>query len=292
MNRDPARIGLTPADNAGADLRARCAELARQWTVTVDETSETESSLIAYGRRGADPVVLKVLKAPGDEWRSGEVLSAFGGRGIVRALDHAEGAVLLERIVPGTALVDLTRSGRDDDATVVLAEVIGAMSPGAPPSWCPTVGDWARAFDWYLRGGDAQIPRPLVERARAIYTELAATQRVTRLLHGDLHHYNILADRRGRWVGIDPKGVVGEVEYETGAALRNPVERPELLAATETIEKRIATLSSRLDLDADRMLRWAYAQAVLSAIWLVEDGYVIGSDTVPLTLVRSLEPLL
>ena len=42
------------------------------------------------------------------------------------------------------------------------------------------------------------------------------------LLHGDLQHYNVLLDKDRGWVAIDPKGVVGELEYEVGALLRNP----------------------------------------------------------------------
>ena len=61
-----------------------------------------------------------------------------------------------------------------------------------------------------------------VERAQRLYVGLCASQTSTRLLHGDLHHYNILRDGDRGWVAIDPKGVVGEVEYEIGAALRNP----------------------------------------------------------------------
>jgi len=84
---------------------------------------ETESSLIAFGRRGTEQVVLKVVKRPGDEWRSGDVVSAFGGHGVVRALAYEDGAVLLERIVPGTSLVDLTRRGHDQAATEILADL-------------------------------------------------------------------------------------------------------------------------------------------------------------------------
>jgi streptomycin 6-kinase len=258
----------------------------------VDESFETESSLIWYGRRHGDPVVLKVVKVPGDEWRCGEVVSAFRGRGMVRALEHVDGAALFERIVPGAELVELTRCGHDDDATVVLADVIAAMSPGAAPAWCATVADWGRAFGRYVECGDTQIPLGAVRRAGAVFGELCETQAQTRLLHGDLHHYNILDGGTRGWVSIDPKGVIGEVEYELGAALRNPVECPEILGNPATIEKRIDVMASRLGLDADRVLRWAYAQAVLSAIWLVEDGYTLAPTDASSTLARTLETIL
>ena len=232
--------------------------------------------------------MLKVVRRLGDEWRSGEVVNAFGGRGVVRVLEYDEGAALFERIVPGTSLVELTKGGHDDAATGVIADVIAAMAPNAAPPWCPTVSDWGRGFAWYTEAGDTRIPAALVRRARDLYAELCATQGPTRLLHGDLQHYNVLRDDERGWLAIDPKGVVGEVEYEVGALLRNPGELPDVLANPATIERRVSTLSSRLGLDADRVLRWGFAQAVLSAIWLVEDGYAIDANVAPLRLARML----
>lgn len=216
-------------------------------------------------------MVLKAVKRRGDEWRSGEVVNAFAGRGVVRTLEYEDGAALLERIVPGTNLVDFTRAGDDDAATEAIADVIAAMAPNAAPPWCPTVGDWGRAFARYIESGDTQIPRHLVDRASDVYAELCATQGRTRLLHGDLQHYNVLRDYERGWVAIDPKGVVGEVEYEVGAMLRNPCELPDVVANPATMEQRVDTLSARLGLDRDRVQRWAFAQAVLSEIWIVED---------------------
>jgi streptomycin 6-kinase len=48
-----------------------------------------------------------------------------------------------------------------------------------------------------------------------------------------LHHYNVLFDIESAvWVAIDPKGVVGELEYEVGAIIRNPVENPGLYVSS------------------------------------------------------------
>jgi len=235
--------------------------------------------------------VLKVVKREGDEWRSGEIVHAFGGRGVVRVLEYEDGAALLERIVPGTNLVELTRADHDDAATEAIAQVIAAIAPNAAPPWCPTVSDWAQSFTWYSDSGDAQIPAPLVRRASEIYTELCETQRGARLLHGDLQHYNVLLDRSRGWTAIDPKGVVGEIEYEIGAAMRNPVELPDLVTDRRTIERRLARFCSALDLDAWRAMRWCFSQAVLSAIWSVEDGD-FGPGNVALGLARVLEPML
>jgi streptomycin 6-kinase len=261
--------------------------------VTIDESLETESSVIAYGRRGADHVVLKMVKRQdSDEWRSGEVAAAFDGRAFVRVLEHTGGALLLERARPGRGLFELSEGARDDDATAILADVVAAMEPNAAPPWCGTVADWGRGFQWYAATGDRQIPPDLVARAAAMHEALAATQRATRLLHGDLQHYNVLEDRDRGWLAIDPKGVVGEVECEIAALLRNPARSPVVFSDPRRIERRVGILSSRLRLDAGRVMQWAFALGVLSAVWHVEDGYTVGPDNVSLVIARAIESIL
>jgi len=275
-----------------ASISSRRDDLARQWRVTVDESSDTPSSLITYGRRDGRPVVLKVVKAPGDEWRSGEVVAAFGGRGVIGVLEYVDGALLLERADPGTSLVEPALSGRDEESTAILADVISAMSSRGSVTAFPTVHDWGKAFEWYTATEDDQIPRHLVAQASELYAALCGSQGATRLLHGDLHHYNVAFDRQRGWLAIDPKGVIGEVAYELGAALRNPRERPDLFTNPAVIERRLGRLTSRLNLDLGRAVSWGFAQAVLSAIWEVEDGYRLTPMNPGLVLAGAMRTLL
>ena len=107
----------------------------------------------------------------------------------------------------------------------------------------------------------------------------AATQREPALLHGDLHHYNVLSDRARGWCAIDPKGVVGELEYELGAALRNPIDRPICSRQLDVVERRLDQFGLVLGIDVSRARGWCFAQAVLSAIWSIEDGDPSPSST-------------
>jgi streptomycin 6-kinase len=268
------------------EIRSRVEDRIRAWRVVVERTLETESSVLAFGRRDRQPVVLKVIKQHGEEWRSGEVLEAFEGRGVVRVLEFWDGAVLLERLVPGHRLVDLVLEGRDDQATEILAEVLGTMSPRPWAGGVPTVREWARGFERSAASGDGRIPQDLLEEGHRVFLELCGSQGRPRLLHGDLHHSNVLFDAERGWLAIDPKGVVGELEYEIGAALRNPSERPDLFAAPTVIEKRVERFASKLDLDIGRILAWGFAQAVLSTVWMVEDGLAVepGNPSIALAL--------
>jgi streptomycin 6-kinase len=285
------------------NLLDRIQRYAREWCVVVEDSFETESSVIAFGTRDVDAlgthvnqaVVLKVVKQPGDEWRSGEILEAFDGNGVARVHTWAPGAVLMERLRPGNSLVDMALDGRDEDATDILAGVIQQMSgheSARPPLACASIQDWGKGFERYIATGNDQIPMDLVEAAHRVCLSLCATQREPKLLHGDLQHYNVLFDSGRGWLAIDPKGVIGELEFEIGAVLRNPVERPELFLSRATIESRIKQFASKLHLDYERALAWGFAQAVLSAIWDIEDGFVVDATHPSLRLANALRPML
>jgi streptomycin 6-kinase len=274
-------------------LKDRIDQQVREWDVEIERVLETETSVLAFGSRGDEAVVLKVLRAPGDEWHAGAMLEAFDGKGAVRVLAHAPGAVLMERLVPGTALVSRALEGQDDLATEIIADVIRRMSEPSTPTVPPArVEQWGKGFERYLATGDTRVPAALVERAQQTYQNLAATQQRLRLLHGDLQHYNILFDESRGWVAIDPKGVVGEVEYEIGACLRNPVERPELFASRKAVERRLRIFAEELALDTGRALEWAFSQAVLSALWSIEDGELVDHSHPALKLAQVIESIL
>jgi streptomycin 6-kinase len=103
--------------------------LARIWGVAIENRWETHSSLIAVGWRDTMPVVLKVVKRESDEWRSGEIQRAFDSRGAARVYEHTPGALLVERVRPGTSLAALSLTGRDEEATAILATVIAPCRP-------------------------------------------------------------------------------------------------------------------------------------------------------------------
>jgi streptomycin 6-kinase len=275
-----------------SELRRRAEDRIDGWRIAVEHVVETAGTILAFGQRDNQSVVLKVIRRDADEWRSGDVLTAFEGRGVVRVLDHADGAVLLERLMPGQSLVSLVVNGEDDRATGILADVIGRMSPDAPPSTCPTIADLARGFECSSACGDDRIPKPLLEAARHMHVQLCATQSRPRLLHGDLHHDNVLLDSNRGWLAVDPKGVVGELEYEVGAALRNPCERPGLFTEPATITRRVDRFSRELHLSADRILGWAFAQAVLASVWAIEDGLLVWPDHPWIALANNIRPML
>jgi streptomycin 6-kinase len=135
-----------------------------------------------------------------------------------------------------------------------------------------SVGHMQPEFAQFRAEAEGVIPVSYVDRAGELFAELCATPRDVRLLHGDLHHYNVLFDRNAGWVAIDPWGVIGEKEFEVGACLRNPIDALQLLSDPKVMERRLKTYEAMLNIDADRALKWAFASAVLAILWPCEPG--------------------
>lgn len=266
------------------DLAERLAVYARRWEMEFSgRTLETPSSTLAFGTLKSDrtPVVLKLIKPRSDEQNAGRWLDYHAGQGAARLLAHDETALLLEQAIPGSELAELVRAGRDDEATRQMGHIIeklcGEAKVGQPtgqpiPAGFKTVEALGNAFERNSRALlTAKIPAEMLDRASHLYRELCESQGPRRLLHGDLHHYNVLLDTNRGWQVIDPKGVVGEMAYETGAMLRNPVELPQFYPDTPVLKNRVEILCRMLGLPEERVLGWCFSQAILSAVWSIED---------------------
>jgi streptomycin 6-kinase len=273
-------------------LLDRCAE---RWALTLEPPYTLSDNYVAPAvRADGTPVVLKV-GWPGQELRTEiAALRLYDGHGIARLLDADRdwGALLLERLIPGTMLSEVPD---DAEATRIAAGVMRQLWRPLPPDHgFRSVADWAAGLGKlrpYFGGGTGPLPVALVERAEALFAALLPSMAAPVLLHGDLHHWNILAAQREPWLALDPKGIVGEPAYEVGALLRNQI--PRLLAMPDppaAMARRIAILADELGFDRARLAGWGIAQAVLSAWWSIEDHGYGGEEAI--TCAELLLPLL
>ena len=239
------------------------AQVQHRWRLRTLSTLEPlHYSFVAFAtlEDGTDAIVKAAL--PGtSQSNEAEALRLFSGNGAVRLLDAdlSLGALLFERLVPGTTLAEVDD---DNEATRAAAGMIRRLHLPAPAARSfHTVAERASDLDGLrrrFRGLTGPFPVDLVERAEARFTHLLATSGPPVLLNGDLHHHNILRAERAPWLAIDPKGVVGEAAYEAAAFLCNPI--PALLDwpdLTEILLRRILLLAELTGCDSERMLAWA-----------------------------------
>ena len=255
------------------------AEYADRWSLRIGDPYELSYNYVAPAELPDGTAAVLKLSPPGNPELPTEAaaLALAAGRGAVRLLssDVQAGALLLERAEPGATLTDLVPH---DDATAVsaAAAVMRRFWRPVPDDHpFPTVTRWRAGFT-RLRdahgGGTGPLSEALVTAAERTFDALLASAAEPVVLHGDLHHDNILRAEREPWLAIDPKGVIGEPAYEVGALLRNP--SPELLEAPDParlLARRLDQFADELDLDRERLRGWAHAQAVLAAIWGWED---------------------
>jgi streptomycin 6-kinase len=223
--------------------------------------------------------------------------------------DAASGVLLLERAMPGTSLTETAE--RDDDlATETLAGVIsdyGRPVKDPDSSGLKAFSEFGEAFETFDRGPHGAIARskaadkrdtrlnvvlgmdelgtgiPALRSARQtaerVMQELQADKVEPYLVHGDLHHDNVLFDEERGYLVIDAWGLYGERAADLGAAMHNPID---LVARTDDLvalfQRRLAIYSGVLGIDRDRLAAWCYVYNVIRTLWSTEDGDVLADD--------------
>jgi streptomycin 6-kinase len=239
-----------------------------QWDLElIGEPWSTPSSRLALvRRRGGDAAVLKVPLLE-EEQLGCRVLHWWGGDAAARVYEiDPAGAVLMERAEPGTPLLAMARSGRAGDlqATAILIDAIQRLhrhDPDGAPEGLRSLRSWFRElFSWADQVGG------FYRRAADLADGLLDDQRDLRILHGDVHHENVIrfGPRRG-WLAIDPKGLVGDPIFDYLTLLTNP--GPEVVLGPGRFADQVKLIIERTGFERDRLLQWAMAWAGLSAAW-------------------------
>ncbi len=87
------------------------------------------------------------------------------------------------------------------------------------------------------------------------------------ILHGDLHHWNILSGQRQPWLAIDPHGRVGDRGYDCVSLMCNrPTRSCQGKDESKLMARRAAILAEELAVTRDWVLKWSWATGVLSAV--------------------------
>jgi streptomycin 6-kinase len=261
-----------------AGLPGLLAEVCAEWELQPQPEPRFALSyhwVVPVTRADGSAAVLK-LGVPDDGHLAVEAaaLRAYGGRGAVRLLAHdgARGAHLLERADPGTPASALVPQ-EDAAALAALLSVRRALHAAAcpPDGELPPLSRLGESFDGYLRAfpGDGPLPRRLVSTAGRLFGELCASAPESVVLHGDLHHDNVLRSDRS-WLAIDPHGWVGDPGYDLGAILYNPPELSDVDALALLPGRLSRLIEAADDIPRERVIAWCFVKAVLSDVWNVE----------------------
>lgn len=244
----------------------------RRWRLRPvgDPHTTASSTLTPVLTDDGTPAMLKIAHTD-EEQRGADLLAALDGRGAARMLRRDGEASLIERATGPGDLVELVRSGRDDEATRILcgtAAVIHAASGSvlgddAPPRLLE-LRTWYRHLFTY-----ADELTPLHRRGADFAAALLDDARDEVVLHGDLHHGNVLDFAERGWLAIDPKGLFGERTFDYCNLLCNPSHERALEPGR--LERQFGVVIAESGVESGRLARWLVSWCALSSTWFAID---------------------
>jgi streptomycin 6-kinase len=278
----PAGLAWWRDEPGGAEWLGRLptlvAELAELWSLRIGEpfagSNVSWVAPVEVPHRGH--AVLKVNFPGRESEHEADVLVHWSGDGAVLHYlsDPERRALVVERCEPGTTLWDLSD---EKEANTVAAGVLRRLWRSVPDDHpfdllADSALAWAEELPerWARAGGPYE--RSLLDEAVSFLREAGPTQGGPVVCHQDFHGGNVLRSKRGPWLAIDPKPLVGEREFDTASLLRDrrwavrAEPHPE-----RRIRRRLDQLASELGLDRERMRGWGIAHALA---WDPDEGMI------------------
>ncbi|MGI8468469.1 MAG: aminoglycoside phosphotransferase family protein, partial [Pyrinomonadaceae bacterium] len=200
-------------------------------------------------------------------------LRMANGDGAVKLLesDESRRAILLEKLTPGENLKEVCC--RDEAEAVEIAIPIARrLLKEPPPDFAfRRLDEWFNNF--FSKAASTNFPPEFQNKAREFYEKLSSSSKHEFLIHGDLHHENILSATREPFLAIDPKGIVGDISYEISVFLNNHLwwlaSEPNL---REKLNDAVRQFSQAFEIEQAHLRQWAFAQIVLSAWWTFDEN--------------------
>lgn len=271
------RLALTRGPEGRAwleQLPVLVAEFERLWSIKIGPAFE--GSFVGFAApatlNDGTPAVFKISIPYRETKFEAEALRLYDGDGAIRLFlsDRARCALLVERCIPGTALIELAD---EDEANTIAAGILRRLWRPVPADHpfdlaADRATEWAQAVQAKYKQFSNLVDRHLADQASALFRELAQSTHDHVLLHQDFHQGNVLAAHRRPWLAIDPKPLVGDRAFDVATLLWDRTEA--LLSDTDPpkrMQHRLDHLSSELALDRSRVRAWAVARAVELALW-------------------------
>lgn len=186
----------------------------------------------------------------------------------VIATNAEQNYLLMERVFPGTSLKGFFSEKDDDVATTEIARTICSLRQNSVQiEGYRHLAELEKDFDALSEFGFSTV----AQKAKGLWQDLNADRSKDTLLHGDLHHDNILRDGIG-WKVIDPHGYVGSPVSDCGVMIFNPIDRYTAhLPRSEVVERRLRILADVTGDDLQEIKAWCFCKTVISAAWNVRN---------------------
>lgn len=264
-----------------AELPQWIACCAEKWRLTnLRYASGMTVNLICFAQSPEYGEVVLKLEGPHPEAESElRALQLYEGRHICRCLDADQRyrALLLERIAPGDCLADLGDPARQLAAG---AELCAKLPIAVPAEAAAAIPAYAERMDKAFRRARAEqkVGRRMLgymEAAERVLADLQAPERPQMLLHGDLHHWNILRDsvrESGGWKAIDPQGVMGPACLESARFIDNYIDIDSLTDKRAALDEAVTVFAAQFGESKETIAACVLVLRVLSTCWTFEEA--------------------
>ena len=246
-----------------------------RWSLTPDgDPIITHSSHLLPVLWRDKPAMLKIARDI-DEKFGNRVLRWWDGDGAASVYEHDDDAALIERATGPGSLLAMAMQGEDDKASRIICRAAARLHA---PRAKPLPSDLVPLDRWFQELEPAACAHGGILAACAeVAAPLLADQRDQTILHGDIHHENILDFGPRGWLAIDPKRVYGERGFDFANTFCNP-ELP-TVAEPGRLQRQLPIVCAEADLEPKRLLQWIIAYAGLSAAWFLSDGDTKNADS-------------
>jgi streptomycin 6-kinase len=185
----------------------------------------------------------------------------------IYAYDENLNAYVMEHLQPGYSLKQVVKEGKDDEAIRIICQTLLKLrSQHCQLHHFRHLSELAGSFT-VLNG---KFDTRLLAKAQTLFHELTSDRTHDVVLHGDLHHDNILASN-SEWKAIDPHGYVGDPAAEVGPMIRNALDDVPHASIAKIVQRRLNILAEELPYDAQKIKDWAFCLTALSGAWSMED---------------------
>lgn len=251
------------------DMQDKIDYAVKKWQLNHVEViyGHSAKGVFSAGSKNFGPVILKINRDIPQLESEYQMLSGLSGRCSckVYAFDKAAGLLLEERIFPGTVL---RREASLEKRIQVFLKIFQEIH--MPGNGGTTYLSWLERAREYCRRH--QVAEDVASRAHLFCAEMFEKYPDRVLLHGDLHHDNLLLRTDGSYAMIDPKGVVGPAIMDLPRFILNELDTDHACPDGQHIEEVIRLLGKQSGYPAADIEKLFYMETVLENIWCMEDG--------------------
>ncbi|GIP36091.1 hypothetical protein J2TS4_53010 [Paenibacillus sp. J2TS4] len=249
---------------------------ADKWTLTSFQFIPSYSANLVFRCHSENfgSAVLKIGNPSSREiYTELNTLCQYDGRRFCRVFDAdiENGVILEEGIQPGNRLRE--DNSLDKRLSVFCSLYKGLHIAPAKVEIYPTYTEWvSRITEYMSTRHDCKELYLYMKKALDICLSVSALYSQKMLLHGDLHHDNILLGHDGEYIIIDPKGVIGDPVFDVPRFILNEFGdeiTPDLYKKMNGI---ISILEKNLNIPNEILRQCLYVETAMGVCWSVEDG--------------------